>query len=114
MAAPKKPQDRKPKDEPKPRVEEMDAGWRVTHRGITVTVPREALDDFELLDDLAELQKDPKRGTPRVPSMLRRLAGTDGFRAVTDGLRDKETGRVPASTAVRFVFEVFQSLNSGG
>lgn len=109
----KKPQDHKPKQE-KPRVERTDDGWVVTHRGITLTVLKESLDDFELLDDLAELQRDERRGAPRVPSMLRRLAGKEGFRAVTDGLRDKETGRVPASDAVVFVFEVFQALNPNG
>lgn len=113
MAEPRQPQDRQSKQS-KPKVEETDTGWTVTHRGITITVPREALDDFELLDDLAELQRDQTRGAARVPSMLRRLTGQEGFRAVTDGLRDKDSGRVPASTAVMFVFEVFQALNPNG
>lgn len=113
MGQPKKPEDHKQKTE-KPKVEEIDGGWRITHHGITLTVERETLDDFELLDDLAELQKDGKRGMSHVPSMLRRLAGADGFRAVTEGLRDRKTGRVPASEAVRFVFEVFQALNPNG
>lgn len=112
MAA-KKPQDHKPKMD-KPKVTETDAGWDITHQGISVSVPRDALDDFELLDDLAELQRNEQRGTARVPSMLRRLAGAEGFRAVTEGLRDPVSGRVPASTAVRFVFEVFQALNPNG
>lgn len=113
MAQAKKPQDRQPK-QVKPSVTQTDAGWDITHQGIAISVPREALDDFELLDDLAVLQRDEKRGTPRVPSMLRRLAGEDGYQAVLTGLRDASTGRVPASVAVRFVFEVFQALNPNG
>lgn len=113
MAAPKKPQDHMSKTE-SPKVVEITDGWTVTHKGITVTVLKESLDDFELLDDLAELQRDQQRGTTRVPSMLRRVAGEDGFKAVTDGLRDPKTGRVAASTAVEFVFEVFQALNPNG
>lgn len=111
----RQPQDRKPKTvDVKPVTVETPDGWTVTHHGITITVPRAALDDFELLDDMAEIQKDQKRGTVRMPSMLRRIAGDDGFRAVTEGLRDAETGRVPASTAVRYVFEVLQALNPNG
>ena len=113
MVEPKKPQDRKPKTETAKAVK-VDGGWEVTHQGITISVPLEALDDFELLDDLAELQRDPKRAAVRVPSMLRRLAGDDGYRAVTDGLRDASTGRVTASEAVRFTFEVFGALNPNG
>lgn len=113
MAQVKQPQDRQPKDE-KPKVVETDAGWTVTHRGVVLEIPREALNDFELLDDLAEVQKDPKTGSPRVPSILRRLAGQDGFRAVTTALRDPETGRVPVQPALDFVGEVFVALNPNG
>lgn len=113
MTAPKKPEDHKPKTE-KPKVEETPAGWKITHRGIVLNVDREVLDDFELLDDLAELQRSEERGAVRVPSMLRRLAGSEGFKAVVDGLRDPKTGRVAASEAVVFVFQVFEALNPNG
>jgi hypothetical protein len=113
MGTPKKPEDHKAKSE-KPKVVETDSGWRITHRGITLNVEREVLDDFELLDDLAELQRSESKGAVRVPSMLRRLAGPEGFRAVADGLRDPKTGRVAASEAVVYVFEVFQALNPNG
>jgi len=113
MTDPKKPQDHKSKVDA-PKVTKTDAGWDVTHRGISFSVDGDALDDFELLDDLAELQRDSKRGTVRVPSMLRKLAGDEGFRAVSDGLRNPETGRTQASVAVQYVFEVFQALNPNG
>lgn len=112
MSDVKKPQDHKAKEE-KPKVEKTDDGWVVTHRGITLSVAREALDDFELLDDLAQIQADQKRGAVRVPSMLRRLAGDEGYRAVTDGMRG-ESGRVPVAQTVQFVFEVFGALNPNG
>lgn len=110
---PTTPQDHLEKAQ-KPKVTETETGWDITHRDITIHVDRAALDDFELLDDLAELQRNEAKGSIRVPSMLRALAGPDGFRAVTDGLRDKETGRVQASTAVAYVFEMFQALNPNG
>jgi len=45
--------------------------------------------------------------------MLRRLAGAEGYRAVTDGMRG-ESGRVPVAATVQFVFEVFGALNPNG
>jgi hypothetical protein len=113
MSEPKQPEDHKPKIV-RPKVVDTDDGWVVTHHGITINVERNVLDDFELLDDVSELQLDPKRGAVRVPSMLRRLAGTDGYQAVMDGLRDKKTGRVAASAAVQWVFEVIGALNPNG
>lgn len=109
MATPKKPQDHQPKIV-KPKVTKTDAGWDVEHKGVKLTVLTEALNDFELLDDLAALQVDEARSAHRIPLMLRRLAGNDGFKAVTDGLRG-ENGRVPIPETVQFVLEVFQALN---
>lgn len=109
MVAPKKPQDHQPKVE-KPKVVEGPDGWTVTHRGVTLTVLKESLNDFELLDDLSALQVDEKRSAHRIPLMLRRLAGDDGFKATMEKLRG-ENGRVPIPETVQFVLEVFRALN---
>lgn len=109
MSEPKKPQDHLSKQE-KPKVVTESDRWVVTHEGITLTVLKEALDDFELLDDLAALQSDEKAGAVRFPSLLRHLAGDEGFKAVTDGLR-AENGRVPIAKTVQYILEVFGALN---
>ncbi len=109
MAEPKKPQDHKPKTE-SPKVIVNDDSWDVTHRGVHLVIQKEALNDFELLDDLAALQTDQKKASPRIPMVLRRLAGDDGFRATMDGLRG-ENGRVPIPETTKFVLEIFRSLN---
>ena len=122
MATPKKPQDHQPKkqkpvdveieiadptpDEPE-RVRTV-PGKQVTVDGIDVRVPDEALDDFELLDDIRGVQDSDD--VSRMPSLLRRLVGAD-YRRILDEMRDKTTGRVPAAKATEFVFEVFQALN---
>lgn len=105
---PKKPTDHKPKAE-KPKVEKVDGGRRVTHRGIVLMIEDAAFDDFELMGDLHVLQaeQDPSR----LPSLLTRLAGQDGYRAAMSGLRDKDTGRVLIMTASTFVQEIFEALN---
>lgn len=109
MAEPKKPQDHLEKIE-KPKVVTTEDRWTVTHKGITLVVLKETLDDFELLDDLAALQADERKASIRFPSMLRKLAGEEGFKAVTDGMRGSN-GRVPIAPTVQFILEVFNSLN---
>ena len=109
MAEKKKPQDHLEKVE-KPSVNTTEAAWVITHKGITVMVEKDALNDFELLDDLAALQADEKANAFRMPGLLRRLAGDEGYKAITDGLRGAN-GRVPIPETVQFVFEMFQVIN---
>lgn len=83
-------------------------GMRATVRGITVEIPDEALDDFELLDDLRAAQDDEDGS--RLPSLLRRLVGAD-YRRVMDELRDPVTKRVTVEAGARFVWDLFKALN---
>ena len=99
-ATARKPQDRKPKAEDAPTV------TTVAVRGIDVTVPADALDDFELLDDLHELENG---NATRLPAVLRRLVG-DQWRAVMDVARDPETGRVSIESGAEVVREIMAGL----
>lgn len=101
------PQDHKPKAE-KPTVKKVEGGKEVTFKGITVTVDDEALDDFELLDDLRALDED--QNASRLPVVLRRLVGKDGYKTVMDGLRDEKTGRVSGEAGGEFVAEILGAL----
>jgi hypothetical protein len=83
-------------------------GREGTVHGITVQVADEALDDFELLDDLRSAQDD-EDGT-RLPSILRRLVGDD-YRRVLNELRDPKTRRVSVEAGGRFVWDLFRALN---
>lgn len=79
-----------------------------TVRGVDFTVPRDALDDFELLDDLNAL--DQRGDATRLPSILRRLLG-DQWRAAMDLLRDERTGRISIESGGQFVSELMEELN---
>ena len=81
---------------------------RTTIQGITVTIADEALDDFELLDDLRAVDVD--RNVSRLPSVLRRLVGDD-YQPVLDGLRDKTTKRVSVEAGSIFIRSVIEALN---
>lgn len=85
-------------------------GFDVTHRGFTVFVQKEAFDDFEFLDDVANLESQKAQA---FPTLLRRLVGTD-FKVAMDGLRDKTTGRVPIETGVTYVQDVLKAVNPNG
>lgn len=98
MSAPKKPQDRKPP---------ADAPIKVEVRGQSFTIDRDALDDFELLDDIARVEDGAGH---RLPSLLRRLLGEDYGRAL-DLLRDEETGRVALESGAELVQEIFEAVD---
>jgi hypothetical protein len=74
---------------------------------ITVTVVEDALDDFELLDDLRAVQDD--NDPSRFPSLIRRLLGDD-YRDVMNELRGTN-GRVSVAVGTEFVWELFRALN---
>jgi len=105
MTEPKKPQDHK---KPKPPVKEVDGGKQVTISGVTVTVDNDALNDFELLDDLRAI--DVEKNAARLPGILRKLVG-DSFGDVMNALRDEKTGRVTIESGTEFVKDLFEVLN---
>lgn len=99
MTAAKTPQDRKPK------VTRKDGTATVTIDGITVTVPDDVMDDFELLMDLGEMQEG---NAAKMTSVFKRLLADQGAK-VLDGLRE-ESGRVKATRASQWIFDLFQAL----
>lgn len=100
MAGPKAPQDRKPKaGEP----------LKAEVNGRTWTVDPDALDDFELLDDLGEVEAG---NAARMPRVLRKLLGSEQYKAALDSLRD-DAGKVSATAGVEFVGELFKGLPQG-
>ena len=96
----KKPEDHKPKAD-KPKMIE------VTVNGLDLTIDPDALDDFELLDDLNALDQD--EDATRLPSLLRRLLG-DQYRPAIDSLRG-ENGRVSVEAGMNFLQEVMEAIN---
>lgn len=98
--APKPPQDRLPK---------AGAPLTATVAGQEWTVDRDALDDFELLDDLGEIEDG---NAARMPRVLRRLLG-DQYKAALDTIRDPQTGKVGVEAGAQFVRELFEALPQG-
>lgn len=98
----KKPADRKPKTDDVPE------SLTATIRDREWSIPRAALDDFELLDAFSQLQQE-EDGT-QIPFILRRLLG-DQWRAAMALLRDEDTGRVTIEAGAEFTQELMGALN---
>lgn len=106
-AGAKRPQDRKPKAAPKPQPKDGEIAIKVD--GVDLVVQEDALDDFELLDDMSQLEVN--QNAARLASVLRRLLGPDQFRVVMDHLRDDKTNRVSIDKGGDFVMAVLEAVN---
>lgn len=104
----KQPEDHKPKTED-PKVEVVDGARIVTLHGAEWRIEDAVLDDFELLDDLRAVQDNDDAS--RMPSLLRRMLGDDGYKQAMDVLRDSGTGRVSVEAGAIFVWDLFKALN---
>ncbi len=110
MAA--QPQDHKTKSKDHLTVKVRDAKLRI---------PLEALDDFELLEDLSEAQSlagkddDPEaagRAAQLALTTLKRLLPPSEMEKAKNTLRSPETGRVKASDMLSLVEEIFEAANN--
>lgn len=101
----KQPADRKPKEEDR---RDEPKSIEVALRGETWTISADAVDDFELLDDLNEI--DTNGNAARMPSLLRRLLGPGQYRAALDLIRD-DNGRVTVEAGQKFVMDMFKEID---
>ena len=80
-----------------------------TSSGFEYNLDETALDDYELLEDLCELDNG---NTARTISALNRLLGTEQKDQLKEHLRE-ENGRVPASKMMVEMAEIFNSVKAG-
>ena len=104
---PAAPENAKKPSDHKKKAETAQQDRTVTIRGVEVTVAADAMDDFELLDDLGELENG---NGGRLPRILRRLAG-DAYRPLLEAVRDGETGRVPVEAGAELAREILEALD---
>lgn len=126
-AAAKAPQDRKPKQEKakaekvdievetgerdgsgKPKVRTVEA-YRVTVRSLTVHVPVEAMNDYEVIEILTDAQRNGE--TPmHVSGMLQIMLSDADHKRVKEALRGPN-GRVSMPDISDFYLEMMQAIN---
>lgn len=107
-ATAKKPQDHKP---PTPKRERVKDGTNVTIGEHTYYVADENLNDFELVDTMAEAERN--RDLSLFPTIYRGLLGKDGYRAALDNIRG-DNGRVSVEAASALLDSILRTLNPNG
>ena len=80
-----------------------------TESGFEFAISEEALDDYELLEILAEI--DNGNGG-LVPEMVTRLLGKEQKEALKEHLRDKN-GKISTQSMMNEVMEIFKSNQEG-
>ena len=95
---------KQPQDHKTPATTE-DGPLVVAVDGHDYTIERDALDDFELMDDLGRLEQGQ---IVRLPAVLRRLLGDEQYAAAVDAIRDPETGRVTLERGAAFVGDLLK------
>lgn len=81
----------------------------VTKSGFKFEIDDEAIDDYELLEDLCEIDNG---NDGKIPGILTRLLGKEQKEALKDHVRT-EKGRVPASRMIEELMEIFSNINNG-
>lgn len=104
----KQPEDHQAKVE-KAKVEEVEGARIVTLNGHEYRIENEVFDDFELLDDLRAVQD--SEDASRMPALLRRMLGNDGYKEAMNALRDPDTGRVGIEAGSLLVWDLFKALD---
>lgn len=77
--------------------------------GFEVEIPDENLDDYELLEDLVELDEDDEN-YGKIVSVFRRLLGKEQYKALKEYIRN-ESGRVACTEMMDTLREIFEIQN---
>lgn len=75
-----------------------------TKTGFEYELNQEALNDYELLEDVAEVDNNPLL----IPKVLELILGKEQTRKLKDHIRDKN-GRVPATKMMEEIADIFSS-----
>lgn len=75
-----------------------------TESGFQYNIDQEVMDDYELLEDLCEVDNG---NAGKITTAARRLLGDDQLKALKEHLRN-EKGRVPASKMIEEISQIFK------
>lgn len=81
----------------------------VTRSGFPFKLDDEVIDDYELLEDLCEIDGG---NDAKVPSILTRLLGKEQKESLKDHVRT-DTGRVPTSRMMEELMDIFTNNQQG-
>lgn len=102
----KKPQDRKAA---KPKVTTRDGKMTATVRGLRLTIEKELMDDWEVVERLALMEEE--KNPVYMPLIMKQLLGEDQYMSVKDKIRDPKTNRITFEAGQQFFNELFEVFN---
>jgi len=85
----------------------------ITVHGLELSINREQLDDWEVVECIAEVQDDATSEARKLAvtvKLLKLLLG-DSYTLVKDTLRSENDGQLSSATMSEFVTELFGALN---
>lgn len=85
-----------------PREKKITCG--TTESGFQYSIDQEVMDDYELLEDLCEVDNG---NAGKITTAARRILGDDQLKALKEHLRN-EKGRVPASKMIEEISQIFK------
>lgn len=85
-----------------PREKKITCG--TTESGFQYSIDQEVMDDYELLEDLCEVDNG---NAGKITAAARRLLGNEQLKALKEHLRN-ENGRVPASKMIEEISQIFK------
>ena len=85
-----------------PREKKITCG--TTESGFQYSIDQEVMDDYELLEDLCEVDNG---NAGKITAAARRLLGNKQLKALKEHLRN-ENGRVPASKMIEEISQIFK------
>lgn len=105
---PEIPEGAKVPDDHKSKVEGPPESITVEVRGLELVIPSAAMDDWELMDDLANAEANDN--AIALAGSLRRLLTDEQRKAAMNECRDPETGRVTIEAGTSFVSDLFEAI----
>ena len=90
-------------------IHDADGTTRISIDGLELPVGSEAMNDFELFDQLNRFNE--TNAPMLLPRIVRGLFGDDQFNTVMDHLRDSETGRVKFESVVDFLTRAMAAID---
>jgi DNA-directed RNA polymerase subunit F len=81
-----------------------------TKKGFFFKIQEEAMDDWELVEELVEIDKGD---TTKIINVAKKLLGEKQYENLKNFLRDKASGRVKATDMMNTVLEILEKVKEG-
>lgn len=86
-------------------------GWETTFEGLELFVPKESMNDYMVLENIAKMRDEGDTSMWRYPLVLERIFGVEQKNKLISHLTDKKTGRPDQKKLGEAINHVFTVAN---